>query len=151
MGGKVGINLPAAKNILGAFHQPLGVLIDTGALATLPEEEYRAGLAEVLKYGVALDAEFFEYLEANAAAIRGAVPMRCRFLIARCCRLKASVVEKDERDETGLRAVLNFGHTFGHAFEMLSRGGQLPVVSCQLSVVGSARGRKHPESPTPNP
>ena len=156
VGGKVGINLPAAKNILGAFHQPLGVLIDTGALATLPEEEYRAGLAEVLKYGVAAGRGVFR-VPGSQRGGNPRSPCRCmRFLIARCCRLKASVVEKDERDETGLRAVLNFGHTFGHAFEMLSRGGQLPVVSCQLSVAPIGARPKtpriaNPKSLSPNP
>ena len=125
VGGKVGINLPEAKNMVGAFLQPLGVLIDTATLATLPDNEYRAGLAEVVKYGVILDAEFFEYLETHATSIiehENDVLVR---VIARCCRLKADVVEKDEREETGLRAALNFGHTFGHALESLSGYGTL--------------------------
>ncbi len=120
VGGKVGIDLPTAKNMVGAFLQPLGVLIDTAALRTLPDREFRNGLAEVVKYGVILDAEFFEYLEANAAAILAHEPAALSHIIARCCRLKADVVERDEREETGVRAVLNFGHTFGHAFETLS-------------------------------
>ncbi len=120
VGGKVGIDLPGAKNMIGAFWQPLGVLIDTAALATLPDREFRNGLAEVVKYGVILDAEFFAYLETNAAAILAHEPKALSHVIARCCRLKADVVERDEREETGLRAVLNFGHTFGHAFESLS-------------------------------
>ena len=125
VGGKVGVNLPEAKNMVGAFLQPLGVLIDTGTLTTLPTNEYRAGLAEVVKYGAILDAEFFQHLEANAPAL---IERRDEVLvpvIARCCRLKADVVEKDEREESGLRAVLNFGHTFGHAFEALSGYGTL--------------------------
>ncbi len=125
VGGKVGINLPDAKNMVGAFLQPLGVLVDTETLATLPDNEYRAGLAEVVKYGVILDADFFEYLETNAAEIGGRERDVLAHVIARCCRLKADVVEKDEREETGLRAVLNFGHTFGHAFETLSGYGKL--------------------------
>jgi 3-dehydroquinate synthetase len=120
VGGKVGIDLPDAKNMVGAFLQPLGVLIATATLATLPANEYRAGLAEVVKYGVILDAEFFDYLEANVKALNDRKPNVLMRVIARCCRLKADVVEKDEREETGLRAVLNFGHTFGHAFETLS-------------------------------
>ncbi len=120
VGGKVGVNLPQAKNMVGAFLQPLGVLIDTATLETLPANEYRAGLAEVVKYGVILDAEFFDYLEAHAAAISERRQNVLIHVIARCCRLKADVVEKDEREESGLRAVLNFGHTFGHAFETLS-------------------------------
>ena len=125
VGGKVGINLPEAKNMVGSFYQPAGVFIDTATLETLPEREYRSGLAEVVKYGVILDAEFFEYLENNAAAINQRDQEVLINVIARCCRLKADVVEKDEREESGLRAVLNYGHTFGHAFEALSGYGTL--------------------------
>jgi 3-dehydroquinate synthase len=116
VGGKVAVNHPKAKNLIGAFHQPAGVWIDTAALDTLPDREYRSGLAEVVKYGVILDADFFAWLEANAAAVLGREPAAVRHVVTRCCRLKADVVEKDEREE-GLRAVLNYGHTFGHAFE----------------------------------
>lgn len=117
VGGKVAVNHPRAKNLIGAFHQPVGVWIDTASLATLPEREYRSGLAEVVKYGVILDADFFAYVESHADALlrREADPVR--HVIARSCRLKADVVERDEREETGLRAVLNYGHTFAHAFE----------------------------------
>lgn len=125
VGGKVGINLPQAKNMVGAFLQPLGVLIDTATLATLPDNEYRSGLAEVIKYGVILDAKLFDYLEAHAAALNERRQDALVHVIARCCRLKADVVEKDEREESGLRAVLNFGHTFGHAFETVSGYGAL--------------------------
>jgi 3-dehydroquinate synthase len=117
VGGKVGVNHPRAKNLIGAFHQPIGVWIDTATLATLPDREYRSGLAEVVKYGVILDADFFAYLEDHADAILGRDAGAVRHLVAHCCRLKASVVERDEREETGLRAILNYGHTFGHAFE----------------------------------
>jgi 3-dehydroquinate synthase len=152
VGGKVGINLPEAKNILGAFHQPLGVLIDTDSLGTLPEEEYRAGLAEVVKCGAALDATFFEYLETNAAAIRQRHADALGFVIARCCRLKADIVERDEQEQSGLRAVLNFGHTFGHAFEMLSRRGQGSGGRGQGSERGEGGGeRGEGRSPIPNP
>ena len=92
VGGKVGINLPEAKNMVGAFHQPAGVLIDTATLATLPANEYRSGLAEVVKYGVILDAEFFAYLEAHAAEINARQEDVLAHVIARCCRLKADVV-----------------------------------------------------------
>lgn len=125
VGGKVGINLPEAKNMVGSFYQPAGVFIDTATLETLPIKEYRSGLAEVVKYGVILDAEFFEYLEANVAAINQRNQDVLVEVIARCCRLKAGVVEKDEREESGLRAALNYGHTFGHAFESLSGYGKL--------------------------
>jgi 3-dehydroquinate synthase len=124
VGGKVGINLPAAKNIVGAFWQPAGVLIDLDVLTTLPAREYRAGLAEVVKYGVILDAAFFEYLEANADALNARRPEVLETVVARCCRLKADVVEKDERELTGLRAVLNYGHTFCHAIETVTGYGQ---------------------------
>ncbi len=125
VGGKVGVNLLQAKNMVGAFLQPLGVLIDTATLATLPEREYRSGLAEVLKYGVILDADFFAELEADAARLIVRDSPTLVRAIARCCRLKADVVEKDEREETGQRAVLNYGHTFAHAFEALTGYGEL--------------------------
>jgi 3-dehydroquinate synthase len=124
VGGKVGINLPAAKNIVGAFWQPAGVLIDLDVLKTLPEREYRSGLAEVVKYGVILDAEFFAYLEAHVHDLLARQPEVLEHVIARSCQLKASVVEQDERELTGLRAVLNYGHTFCHAIETVSGYGQ---------------------------
>jgi 3-dehydroquinate synthase len=125
VGGKTGINHPKGKNLIGSFHQPTGVWIDLGALNTLPEREYLSGLAEVVKYGVILDAPFFEQLEASAAAIRAREPGRLAGVVSRCCRLKADVVERDEYETTGLRAVLNYGHTFAHAFETLSGYGAL--------------------------
>lgn len=120
VGGKVGINLQGAKNMVGAFWQPIGVVIDTAVLDTLPVREYRAGLAEVVKYGVILDADFFAYLEANVAGLNARDPEVLRQIVARSCELKAQVVSRDEREETGLRAVLNYGHTFCHAFETLT-------------------------------
>lgn len=120
VGGKVGVNHPRAKNIIGAFHQPCGVWIDTDTLATLPLRELRCGLAEVVKYGVILDAEFFAELESSAEAILAREPAAMRRIVAHSCRLKAQVVTADEREETGLRAVLNFGHTIGHAFEAVA-------------------------------
>jgi 3-dehydroquinate synthase len=123
IGGKVGVNLPQGKNLVGCFHQPIGVWIDTAALQTLPDREFRSGLAEVVKYGVILDSELFAYLEANADAILRRQPDVIHHIIARCCRLKADVVEQDEREETGRRAILNYGHTFAHAFETVSGYG----------------------------
>lgn len=123
VGGKVGINHPGAKNIIGAFHQPSGVWVDTDALRTLPPREWRCGLAEVVKYGVILDADFFGELEAETPAIAAADPASARRIVARSCELKAEVVSKDEREETGLRAVLNFGHTIGHAIEAVAGYG----------------------------
>lgn len=125
VGGKTGVNHPKAKNMIGAFYQPIGVLIDTATLESLPDRDYRAGLAEVVKYGVILDAEFFAYLENHVQAINERKPDILRHLIAQSCRLKAKVVEQDEFELTGLRAALNYGHTFGHAFEALAGYGEL--------------------------
>jgi 3-dehydroquinate synthase len=125
VGGKVGINHPQAKNLIGAFHQPLGVVIDTATLNTLPERDYKSGLAEVMKYGVILDDEFFKYLEQNIAGLNSRAPDVMQTIIARSCRLKADVVEQDEFEHTGLRAILNYGHTFAHAFEALCHYGEL--------------------------
>lgn len=125
VGGKVGINLTSAKNMVGAFWQPQGVLIDVDVLSSLPDREYRAGLAEVVKYGVILDAEFFAYLEENVDAINAQDPVVLRQIVHRCCRLKAGVVENDERETSGLRAILNYGHTYAHAFEAAGEYGEL--------------------------
>ena len=125
VGGKVGVNLPQAKNLVGAFYQPLGVLIDTETLKTLPEREYISGLAEVIKYGVILDESFFRYLEENVTGLNERDSTVMKQVIARSCRLKADVVEQDEHERTGLRAVLNYGHTFAHAFEALAGYGEL--------------------------
>lgn len=119
VGGKTGVNHRLGKNLIGAFHQPRLVLIDTDTLTTLPEREYLAGLAEVVKYGVALDREFFELLEATAPTLLKRDPALLRTVIARSCAIKARIVEQDER-EGGLRAVLNYGHTLGHAVEALT-------------------------------
>jgi 3-dehydroquinate synthase len=123
VGGKVGINLPAAKNMVGAFWQPAGVVIDLETLETLPEREYRSGLAEVVKYGVILDEAFFAYLEEHAPSLAARDSEVLEYVVARCCRLKADVVEQDERELTGLRAVLNYGHTFAHAIESVTGYG----------------------------
>jgi 3-dehydroquinate synthetase len=111
------VNLPGGKNMVGAFWQPRGVVIDVGVLESLPEREYRAGLAEVVKYGVIQDADFFAYLEKNMQPINERDAAVLTYIVKRCCRLKADVVEQDEREETGLRSILNYGHTFCHAFE----------------------------------
>ncbi len=120
VGGKVAVNLPEAKNMVGAFYQPRGVLIDIATLATLPDREYRSGLAEVVKYGIILDANLFTFLEAHQAELQARDFELLAEVVQRCCRLKADVVEQDEREETGLRAILNYGHTFGHAIESLT-------------------------------
>jgi 3-dehydroquinate synthase len=125
VGGKVGINLPGAKNMVGAFWQPAAVLIDTATLSTLPEREYLSGLAEVVKYGVIMDEPFFEFLEQNVDAIMRREASVLRKLVARCCELKAEVVQEDETETTGRRAILNYGHTFAHGFEAVGGYGTL--------------------------
>src|SRR5262249_61478551 len=110
VGGKVGATPPRGKNLIGAFHQPVGVWIDTAVLATLPDREYQSGLAEVVKYGVILDADFFAYVEEHADALLRRDPAALGHVVAYSCRLKAGIVEEDEREEAGLRAVLNYGH-----------------------------------------
>jgi len=116
VGGKTGINHPLGKNMIGAFYQPRAVIADTATLDTLPPRELSAGLAEVIKHGAILDAAFFDWIEANVEALLAREPQALAHAIARSCEIKSEVVRKDER-EGGLRAVLNFGHTFGHAIE----------------------------------
>jgi 3-dehydroquinate synthase len=123
VGGKVGINHPHAKNIIGAFYQPLGVWIDTATLDSLPPRELRCGLAEVVKYGMIMDAAFFAEIERAGDAILARDARALQSIISRSCRLKAQVVTQDEREETGLRAILNFGHTVGHAIEAVAGYG----------------------------
>lgn len=116
VGGKTGVNHAKGKNLIGAFHQPKIVLIDTDTLGTLPDRELRAGLAEVIKYGAIADRTFFEWLELNMGALLAKDPDALAHAVKRSCELKAEVVADDER-ESGRRAILNFGHTFGHAIE----------------------------------
>jgi 3-dehydroquinate synthase len=118
VGGKVGVNLNAGKNLVGAFYQPQLVLCDLDTLHTLPEREYRAGLAEVIKYGIISDAAFFSRLERDLDALLSREPATLAAVIARCCQIKADVVRQDEM-ESGRRAILNFGHTVGHALEAI--------------------------------
>ncbi|KAA9129560.1 3-dehydroquinate synthase [Marinihelvus fidelis] len=116
VGGKTAINIPQGKNLVGAFHQPAAVIADTATLRTLPPREYRAGLAEVLKYGAICDAGFIDWIEANIDALRAMEPDALAEIVERSVRYKAEVVGADEREQ-GVRAILNFGHTFGHALE----------------------------------
>jgi 3-dehydroquinate synthase len=116
VGGKTAINHPLGKNMIGAFHQPLAVLADVETLATLPDRELRAGLAEVIKHGLIFDQGFYEWIEANMGRLLLRDPEALVHAVHRSCEIKAEVVAKDER-ESGLRALLNFGHTFGHAIE----------------------------------
>ena len=117
VGGKVGINLPQAKNMVGAFWQPEKVVIDPSVLSTLDEANYRAGMAEVIKYGLIMDEPLFEFLEKSVDAINNRDPDTLAKIIAWCCQCKATIVEEDERETTGRRAILNDGHTYGHAIE----------------------------------
>ncbi|MEX2352955.1 MAG: 3-dehydroquinate synthase [Gammaproteobacteria bacterium] len=116
VGGKTAVNHELGKNMIGAFHQPCGVIADVGVLETLPEREFHAGLAEVIKYGLIRDREFYEWLETNMDTLVNKDPAAMEFAIERSCVNKAEVVSADEK-ETGVRASLNLGHTFGHAIE----------------------------------
>ena len=123
VGGKTAVNHPLGKNMIGAFYQPASVVVDLDCLQTLPARELASGLAEVIKYGIILDGEFFTWLEENMDALLRLDGQAMAYCIRRCCELKAEVVAADER-ETGLRALLNLGHTFGHAARASERLGQ---------------------------
>lgn len=117
VGGKTAVNHPAGKNMIGAFHQPRAVVIDTDLLASLPTRELRAGLAEVIKYGLIRDRAFFDWIEEHLDAVLARDAAALTHLIHRSCQIKAEIVSRDEREQ-GERALLNFGHTFGHAIEV---------------------------------
>ncbi|MFQ5543722.1 MAG: 3-dehydroquinate synthase [Nitrospiria bacterium] len=119
IGGKTGVDHPRGKNLIGAFHQPRLVYIDPGVLNTLNKREFKAGLAEIVKYGMISDTHFFAYLEKNSTAILSRNPEKLAYCIQRSAEMKASIVEADEQ-ESGLRKILNYGHTFGHAVETLT-------------------------------
>lgn len=116
VGGKTAINHVLGKNMVGAFYQPKAVIIDTDTLSTLPAREFAAGMAEVIKYGIIYDADFFTWLENNVAALKALEPKALEYAIVQCCQIKADIVAQDEK-ESGIRALLNLGHTFGHAIE----------------------------------
>ncbi len=116
VGGKTAVNHPKGKNMIGAFYQPRCVIADTSTLATLPEREYKAGIAEVVKYGLIYDSSFFDWLETNVPALSAREHDAVTYAIKRSCEIKAEIVGVDEREQ-GLRAILNLGHTFGHAIE----------------------------------
>ncbi len=116
VGGKTAVNHPLGKNMIGAFYQPQAVIIDTHCLTTLPEREFAAGIAEVIKYGIIYDEAFFIWLEENVDKLFAQNEQALTYAIARCCAIKAEVVAQDEK-ESGIRALLNLGHTFGHAIE----------------------------------
>lgn len=154
VGGKTGVDHPAGKNLIGAFHQPRAVIADLDTLSTLPDRELRAGIAEVVKTACIGDAEFFAWLEAHADALMARDAAALEHAIATCCRFKASVVARDER-EAGERALLNFGHTFGHALEVetgyhtLLHGEAVAIgmlqaarLSAHLGMAGDADGER---------
>lgn len=120
MGGKTGVNHPLGKNMIGSFYQPNAVLIATDTLNTLPDREFHAGIAEAIKYGLIMDADFFAWLETNIAAVLAREPEALAYCITRSCQSKRDIVAQDER-EHGIRAILNFGHTFGHALEAATK------------------------------
>jgi len=130
VGGKTAIDLPSGKNMVGAFYQPRFVLIDPLVLRTLDDKQYRAGLGEIIKYGASLDSDLFETLENNVEKINARDPDVLEEIIARCCEIKARIVVEDERDLGGLRALLNYGHTFGHALESALGFGGAPHGFC---------------------
>lgn len=139
IGGKTGVNLKEGKNLLGAFHQPVAVLIDPAVLRTLPARQFNNGMAEVVKTAAIGNAKLFRFLEDNAARIRGLEPRALEHIIVECCRLKARVVEKDECD-LGARARLNFGHTIGHALE--ATGGYRRLLHGEAVSVGMVAAAK---------
>lgn len=146
VGGKVGINHSRAKNLIGAFHQPIGVVIDPTVLRTLPSRELCAGLAEVIKYGVIADAEFFEWLEQHIEAALQLDASTLEHIIQRSCEIKAEVVGEDEResDVIGRRAILNYGHTVGHAIEATTHYGEyLHGEAIAIGMEVAARLAKH--------
>lgn len=124
VGGKTGINLPDAKNMVGAFWQPRLVAIDTATLDTLPDREFISGFAEVIKYGVILDADFFGWLQQNSQSLLERDAKALQHAVRRSCQLKAQVVVEDEHETSGRRAILNYGHTFAHAIEATAGYGE---------------------------
>ena len=143
VGGKTAVNHPLGKNMIGAFYQPVAVVADTDTLATLPKRELAAGIAEVVKYGVIQDAAFFDWLEANMDRLVNREAEALTYAIERSCAIKADIVARDER-ETGDRALLNYGHTFGHAIETaLGYGEWLHGEAVAAGMVLAARLSRH--------
>jgi 3-dehydroquinate synthase len=150
IGGKTGVDLPQGKNLVGAFHQPSVVLIDPRTLRTLPARELRSGFAEVIKYGIIYDAEFFAFLRHNLPELRTGTSLAVQHAIARSCEIKADVVSQDETEQ-GLRAILNFGHTIGHALETLTQyrrykhGEAIAIGMLTECLIGEEMGITPPE------
>lgn len=139
IGGKTAVNLPEGKNLVGAFHQPVGVIADVATLATLPDREFRSGLAEVAKYALSLDVELLDQLESDPSAMVDREATALEAVVARCVRIKAQVVVQDERDGDR-RLVLNYGHTLGHALEQLEAfGGRSHGEAVAVGMVFAAR------------
>lgn len=143
VGGKTAVNHPFGKNMIGAFYQPKAVLIDPTSLQTLPDKEFAAGMAEVIKYGIIYDKNFFDWIEQNKTTIAAKELSVLSEMIAVCCKIKADIVNQDEK-ENGIRALLNLGHTFGHAIEAQMGYGQWlhgeavaagTVLACKLAVM----------------
>ena len=124
VGGKTGVNHKEGKNLIGSFYQPAMVISDIDVLSTLPDREYKCGLAEIIKYGAIYDVDFFAWLESNMSELLNRVPKKLIYAISRSCQIKANIVGEDEF-EIGKRAILNFGHTFGHALENIMGYGEL--------------------------
>lgn len=149
VGGKTGVNHPGGKNLIGAFHQPVCVISDTATLGTLPDRELRAGLAEVIKYGLICAPDFFDWLESSLDLLLARDPAALAYAIRRSCEIKARVVSEDEREQ-GSRALLNLGHTFGHAIEAATGfsewlHGEAVAVGMLIAASMSARlGRLEP-------
>ncbi|GBC94621.1 3-dehydroquinate synthase [bacterium HR16] len=145
VGGKTGVNLPEGKNLVGAFHQPVLVLIDTDTLKTLSRRHFRAGLAEVLKYGIIADETLWRLVNAEANSLRQCHSTHLAEIIYRCCEIKANIVSEDETEQ-GVRAILNFGHTVGHALEAVAGYGRLlhgeavSIGMVSAALVGEATG-----------
>ncbi len=139
IGGKTGVNLPEGKNLIGSFHQPSLVFIDPEFLGTLSQREFRAGLAEVIKYGVIADPELFHRLEARMKQILARNPSDLAWIIQRSCKIKANVVSRDEYETSGLRAILNFGHTLGHGIEAAAQYRTLHGEAIALGMIAAAR------------
>lgn len=146
IGGKVGIDVPQAKNLVGAFYQPRLVWNHTGLLRTLPLRQRQSGLAEIIKYGAIADPELFMYLEMNLKSCLGLAPEAVQFMIERSCRIKARVVSRDERETRSIRAQLNFGHTIGHALEAATNytrwthGEAIAIGMCAASEMAAHAG-----------
>jgi 3-dehydroquinate synthase len=139
IGGKTAVNLPEGKNLVGAFHQPVGVIADVSTLATLPDREFRSGLAEVTKYALSLDVELLEELESDPSPVIDREEAALERVVARCVRMKARIVVQDERDDDR-RLVLNYGHTLGHALEHLEAfGGRSHGEAVAVGMVFAAR------------